>query len=97
MDEILRHEDFADHVGKSFGFVGWHGTLRLDRIDQHPNFGWPGQTRPPFTLIFSGPYGDVLPEGEYIAIIDGEPKFAIYINPIHTYGRDRQDYQAAFN
>jgi hypothetical protein len=53
--------------------------------------------RPPFTLIFAGPPGDVLPEGEYAFEVEGGPAFEFYVMPIHTPARDRQDYQAAFN
>lgn len=56
-----------------------------------------GTPREPFSLILRGPPGDVLPEGLYnVSVADG-PDFELYINPIHTAARDRQDYQVAFN
>jgi hypothetical protein len=48
-------------------------------------------------LIFTGPRGDVLPEGFYAAEAEGGAHFDFYILPIHTPASDRQDYQAVFN
>ncbi len=94
MDVVLGHEDFAPHVNKPFGFVGWVGTLRLARVDLFQSAAGPRQ---PFALIFEGTGGDVLPEGLYTAVIDGVPGMALYIMPIHTPAAGRQDYQAVFN
>ena len=80
-----------------FSFAGWPGTLRLARIDHLPGTAREGRGRPPFTLIFAGPPGDVLPEGLYTATADGGPSFTFYIMPIHTAATDRQEYQAVFN
>ncbi len=84
-------------MDKPFGFVGWHGTLLLRRLEHLPTGAGPDQSRRPFTLIFSGPPGDVLPEGLYTAVVDGQPGATFYIMPIHTPSADRQDYQAVFN
>jgi hypothetical protein len=82
-------------VDKPFGFVGWAGTLRLARIIVAPEID--AGPRPPFTLIFEGPRGEVLPEGLYTAVIDGTAAMEFYIMPIHTPAANRQDYQAVFN
>jgi hypothetical protein len=29
--------------------------------------------------------------------VEGGPSFTLYVIPVHTPARDRQDYQAAFN
>jgi hypothetical protein len=92
---ILSHHDFAPHVGRDFRFTGWHGVLRLAKVDVQPPY--PGDEREPFALIFHGPAGDILPEGLYEARPDGGAATAFYIMPIHTASRDRQDYQAVFN
>ena len=97
MIEVLRHEDFAPHVDKMFRFVGWHGALRLARIETPRRMDGPVQARPPFTLIFAGAPGDILPEGLYTASVDGQPNIEFYIMPIHTPAADRQEYQAVFN
>ena len=49
------------------------------------------------TAIFTGPPGDVLPEGLYGFDVDNGPAFGFYVIPIYTPMRDRQDYQAVFN
>jgi hypothetical protein len=95
--EVLRHEDFAPHVDKLFRFEGWHGSLRLDRIERPRQAQGAEPTRAPFTLIFVGPPGDVMPEGLRTAIVDDGPRFEFYIMPIHTPAANRQDYQAVFN
>jgi hypothetical protein len=97
MVDILRHEDFVPHLDKLFSFNGWHGTLRLDHIDQPRHAGNLNQSRTPFTLIFHGTHGNILPEGLYIATVDGATNFEIYVMPIHTPAADRQEYQAVFN
>jgi hypothetical protein len=53
--------------------------------------------RPPFCLLFRGPPRDVLPEGLYEVAVQDGPDFALYIIPIQTFDRNRQDYQAVFN
>lgn len=90
----LRNEDFAPHVGKQFRPEGWHSALRLATIEvqRQSTAG-----RAPFTLIFHGPAGEVLPEGLYRTEIEDGPAFEIYIMPIHTVAPGRQEYQAVFN
>lgn len=97
MVELLRHEDFAPHVGKRFRFEGWHGTLDLAAAILHHTAAAPGTVRTPFTLLFHGPVGDILPEGLYRADIEDGPTFELYIMPIHTVAPGRQEYQAMFN
>jgi hypothetical protein len=94
MTRILRHEDFAPLVDKQFSFSGWHGSLRLARIEVSAR---PTNTRTPFTLIFQGVRGDVLVEGIRTATAEDGSSFDFYIMPIHTPAPDRQDYQAVFN
>jgi len=99
MTRILRHEDFAPHVNKQFRFSGWHGSLRLARIEQpaRPVAADGDAARAPFTLIFQGVRGDVLPDGMQMATAEDGSRFEFYIMPIHTPAADRQDYQAIFN
>jgi hypothetical protein len=53
--------------------------------------------RQPFTLIFAGPPANILREGLYTLEVESGPAFELYVMPVHTPARDRQDYQAAFN
>ena len=97
MTRILRHEDFAPHVDQQFHFSGWHGRLRLAQIDVPVRPVAPGGTRAPFTLIFQGVRGDVMPHGTRTATAEDGSSFEFYIAPVHTPAADRQDYQAVFN
>ena len=96
MTNTLCHEDFAPHVDASFGFDGWHGRLRLVRIEVSRHPAAPGM-RAPFTLIFQGVRGELLAEGFWTATADDGSRFEIYVMPIHTPAPDRQEYQAVFN
>lgn len=96
MTVILRHENFTPHVDTSFSFLGWHGSLRLTRIElQRQMHGGGGRT--PFTLIFQGRRDELLPEGMWTAQTEGGARFELYVMPIHTPVGDRQEYQAVFN
>jgi hypothetical protein len=97
MTRILRHEDFAPHVDKPFRFSGWHGSLRLVRIERPASTAGSADERAPFTLIFQGVRGDVMAEGLRTATAEDGSGFELYIMPIHTPAPDRQDYQAVFN
>ena len=97
MDEPLTADHFAPHIDKVFRVKdGAHALVltQIDRIEQ-----WkpgPGQRRP-FILIFRGDPGNVLMEGLYTLEVEDGPAFELYVMPIQTSARDRQDYQAAFN
>jgi hypothetical protein len=97
MDEPMKHECFSPHVGKRFGFQGHHLALLLRSVDLQPGFAAPNAARVPFTLIFEGPAGDILPAGYYRAAVPDGSVFELHITPIHTPARDHQDYQAVFN
>ncbi|HEX3576703.1 MAG TPA: hypothetical protein VHU42_19055 [Rhodopila sp.] len=100
MTEIPQPQDFTPFIGQLFAFAGHHVTLRLMAIETKPQAE---SRRTPFTLIFEGPAGDILPEGLHrTQVADdtaGEPNdpFEFYIMPIHTPQRDRQEYQVVFN
>jgi hypothetical protein len=99
MSEMLTRESFDPHIGKTFGVANSHHALTLVRIETRPIEAWEQKMglRAPFNLIFSGPPGDVLAEGMHkLALADGT-SFELYVIPIHTPMRDRQDYQSSFN
>jgi hypothetical protein len=97
MSAPLTHEDFQPHIGREFRFDGQPQVLQLARIEVRPAPPLPGMSYKAFTLIFTGPRGNVLPEGFYAAEADGGTRFEFYILPIHTPAPDRQEYQAVFN
>jgi hypothetical protein len=85
-------EHFGPHVAKVFRVHGGEHALTLNEMQTHPlsqaqaNVLW----RQPFTLIFKGPPGSVLPEGMYTLDVDGGPSFELYVMPIHTPTPDWQ-------
>jgi hypothetical protein len=97
MSQVLTADDFMPFIGKTFTPKGQHRALTLTSVDTKASAGWEGMTRQPFTLILRGPPDDVLPEGLYDVAVEDGPEFALYIIPIQTMSRDRQDYQVVFN
>jgi len=99
MPEQLKPDHFTPHVKKIFRVKGGRHALTLTEVDVRRLQDWEAAlvARQPFTLIFAGPAGDVLPEGLYVFDVEEGPSFELYVMPIHTFARDRQDYQAAFN
>jgi hypothetical protein len=97
MISLSQHEDFTPHLNKLFRFEGRHHALRLAGVDVVDLPHSPDTQRKPFTLIFHGPKGDVMPEGLYAAEVEDGARFELYVIPIHTRAPDRQDYQAVFN
>jgi len=99
MTEPLSPEQFSAHLDKGFAVRGGHHVLRLAEIDIAV-LGAAQRSavpRQPFTLIFHGPRGDLLPEGLYTFEVEGGPSFELYVIPVQTAAADRQDYQAVFN
>ena len=99
MSETLTADMFQPHVSKLFRVKDGRHTLTLNQVELHKTeqteldaFG-----RQSFTLLFSGPPGDVQPQGFYTLEVDGGPAFQLHVIPIRTLTRDRQDYQAVFN
>jgi len=97
MENQPTHEDFSPLIGKRFSIAGHHVTLLLRSVDLQPQFAAPGTTRVPFTLVFEGPAGDILPSDFHRATVQDGPAFALHVAPIHTPAADHQDYQAVFN
>jgi hypothetical protein len=97
MSEQLTPEHFMPHVDKEFRVVGGSHALTLTAVETPRFAGWEAAPRQPFTLLFRGPPGDVLAEGLYTLEVEGGPSFELYVIPIHTPDRSRQDYQSVFN
>ena len=97
MSRFLTADDFNQHVGKTFTPKGQHRSLTLVSVRTNPRLAWEGMPREPFSLILSGPPNDVLPEGQYDGFIEEGLEFTLYIIPVQTMSRDRQDYQVVFN
>jgi hypothetical protein len=92
-------ETFLPHVDKAFRVKGGRHVLTLTQVDVPRLEGQEAARVPrqPFTLVFHGPSGDVLREGLHSLEIEGGPTVELYVIPVQTFVRDRQDYQAVFN
>ena len=99
MPELYAPEHFLPHVNKIFRVQRSQHALTLVRVETRRREEWELEmgVRDPFNLIFRGPVGDLLPEGLYTLEVEDGPAFELYVIPIHTPARDRQNYQAAFN
>jgi len=91
-------DDFRPLLKKTFRVRGGHHVFTLTAVDA-PDLGQPtpGARRSPFNLLFVGPPRDILREGLYTLEADDGRSFELYVIPIYTPARDRQDYQAPFN
>jgi len=97
MSQILTVQDCFAHLGETVTPKGQHRALTLVSVDTSGLRGNDGTTREPFTLILCGPPDDVLPEGLYDVDLENGPDCTLYIMPIHTVARGRQNYQVVFN
>lgn len=97
MTSLPQSDDFTPHVNKLFRFEGRHHSLRLAEVEVGNLPNSQQVDRKPFTLVFHGPKGDVMPEGFYAAEVEGGTRFDLYVIPIHTPAPDRQEYQSVFN
>jgi uncharacterized protein DUF6916 len=99
MDQPLTADHFLPHVGQVFRVKGGRHALTLSGVEVLPLAERQAKALPrqQFTVIFAGPHGDVLREGLHVLECGGGPAFELYLMPIQTFARDRQDYQAVFN
>ena len=97
MTAILTAGDFHPHVGKRFTPRGHDMALTLVSVQAVATTVPAGMARTPFTLIFNGAPDNLLAEGLHTVEIEDGPVLDLYITPIVTPVRSRQDYQAAFN
>lgn len=97
---MLTLEDFKPHLEKTFKVRDGRHAFALANVVEHPvaEADLPKVNRLPFTLVFRGPPGDVLPAGLFTFDVDGEDaSYELYVMPIHTHFAGQQDYQASFN
>src|SRR5882672_4452843 len=99
MDQPLTADLFQPLVGEVFRVKDGRHQLTLSRVDVRRLEEWEAKLfhRQPFTLIFGGPAGDVLKQGLYTLEVEGGSAFELYVIPVQTVARDRQDYQSVFN
>jgi hypothetical protein len=95
MVEVVSAETFAPHIGKPILLPDGH-KLTLVAVDRRGAKA-PGAPRAAFSLILSGALAPIVPEGLHRLTLEDGASFELYLIPIHTPSRDRQDYQIVFN
>jgi hypothetical protein len=96
MIEGVSADIFAPHVGKEILLPEDGQRLTLAAVDRRGSPA-PGAPRAAFTLILRGVPAPIIPEGMHRLALEGGASFDLYLIPIHTPSRDRQDYQIVFN
>ena len=87
---------FAPYIGKTVSLPDGH-TLVLVGVDQRDGHALGTAMRAPFSLKLRGPPAPIVPEGMHRLVFDDATGFELYLIPVHTPARDRQDYQVVFN
>jgi hypothetical protein len=87
---------FAPYIGKSVILPDGH-ALTLVAVDQRDAHAPGTAMRTPFSLKLRGPPAPIVPEGMHRLVFDDGAGFELYLIPVHTPSRDRQDYQVVFN
>jgi hypothetical protein len=95
MEEDLSADIFMPHIGKPVVLPEGH-RLTLVAVDRRGPSA-PGAPRAAFTLILRGVPSPIVPEGMHRLTLEDGASVDLYLIPIHTPSRDRQDYQIVFN
>jgi hypothetical protein len=95
MDEAISADIFKAHVDKTASLPDGQ-KLTLVAVDQHGSQS-PGAPRTFFSLRLCGAPTPIVPEGMHRLTLEDGASFDLYIIPIHTPSRDRQNYQIVFN
>ncbi len=95
MAEVVSADIFRPHIGRGVLLPGGQ-KLTLVSVDQRAARA-PDPPRAPFSLILRGAPAPVVPEGLHRLTLEDGASFELYLIPIHTPSRDRQDYQIVFN
>ncbi len=95
MTEGVGADSFSPHVGKEILLPDGH-RLTLVAVDRRGSPA-PGAPRAAFTLILRGAPAPIVPEGMHRLTLEDGASFDLYLIPIYTPSRDRQDYQIVFN
>lgn len=95
MAEAVSADTFTPHIGKT-ALLPDGRSLTLLAVDRRQGHA-PGAPRAAFSLVLRGAPAPIVPEGLHRFTFDDGASFELYLIPIHTPSRDRQDYQIVFN
>ena len=94
MIDTFSAELFTPHIDKAVSLPDGR-ELTLKAVDQRGSQATGGMRA--FALLLRGPPDGIVPEGLHRLTFDGGESFELYLIPIRTTARDRQDYQIIFN
>jgi hypothetical protein len=95
MVEVVNADIFTPHIGKAVLLPDGQ-RLTLAAVGRRGS-DVPGAPRAAFTLILRAAAAPIVPEGLHRLTLEDGASFDLYLIPIHTPSRDRQDYQIVFN
>ena len=95
MTESINAETFKPYVGKPASLSDGH-KLTLAAVHPHKSRAPDASRGEAFSLLLSGAPSPVAPEGMHRLTFEDGAGFDLYLIPIHTPSRDRQDYQIVF-
>ena len=95
MVEVVSADVFTPHIGKAVLLPDGQ-RLTLVAADRRGS-DVAGAGRAAFTLLLRGAPTPIVAEGMHRLSLEDGSSFDLYLIPIHTPSRDRQDYQIVFN
>ncbi len=96
MTGSINAETFKPYVGQPASLSNGP-NLTLAAVTPHRSRSADAPPGATFSLLLSGPPAPVAPEGMHRLTFEDGASFDLYLIPIHTPSRDRQDYQIVFN
>ncbi len=96
MTETINAEMFKPYVGQPVSLSTGH-RLTLAAVTPYRSRSADAPSGAAFSLLLNGPPAPVAPEGMHRLTFEDGASFDLYLIPIHTPSRDRQDYQIVFN
>ena len=97
MTQLDKAVDFHSYIEKPLAVKNLNYSLVLRSIEEPMHAGHSPEHRSPFTLVFWGPPGAVLPAGVYTLEGEDAAPFELHITPIGHDRAKRPHYQACFN
>ena len=96
MSDTINAETFMPYVGKPASLANGQ-ALALIAVDLHRSPQLNAAPETSFSLLLRGAATPIVSEGLHRLAFEDGASFELYLIPIHTPSRDRQDYQVVFN
>ncbi len=96
MSDAINAETFTPYVGKAASLANGQ-ALTVVAVDLHRSPQPNAAPETSFSLLLRGVATPIVSEGSHRLAFEDGATFELYLIPIHTPSRDRQDYQVVFN